>query len=151
MPPQIKRLALLFAIFIGLFLVVRHFLVPKSFGEFGHYRGLALTENQARPMKYAGEKACAECHQDMADLKAPNVHHSLSCETCHGPGLEHAQSTDSIKPVRVPKDREFCALCHTKNAARKADNIVQVDLKAHNPEEKCIECHNPHNPWLNIK
>jgi excinuclease UvrABC ATPase subunit len=151
MPPQIKRLALLFAIFIGLFLVARHFLVPKSFGEFGHYRGLALAENQARAQKYAGQKACADCHQDMVDLKAPNVHKSLSCETCHGPGFDHVNSTDSVIPMRVPKTREFCATCHTKNAARRVENIVQIDVKEHNPDQKCIECHNPHNPWLNLK
>jgi hypothetical protein len=100
---------------------------------------------------YAGEKACMECHQDMADLKAPNVHKSLSCETCHGPGLAHANSTDSILPVRVPKSREFCEMCHAKNAARKAGNVVQINVKEHNPGQKCIECHNPHNPWLDLK
>jgi hypothetical protein len=151
MPPQIKRLALLFAIFIGLFFLARHFLVPESFGEFGHYRGLSLGENQAYAPKYAGEKACADCHQDMVDLKSPNVHKSLSCETCHGPGLLHVNSTDSILPMRVPKDREFCELCHSKNAARKADNIVQINVTGHNPGQKCIECHNPHNPWKDLK
>ena len=151
MPPQIKRLALLFAIFIGLFFVARHFLVPKSFGEFGHYRGLSLAENQALTPKYAGQKACADCHQDMVDLKSPNVHKSVSCETCHGPGLAHVNSTDSILPMRVPKEREFCAVCHTKNAARKAGNIVQVIVAEHNPGQKCIECHNPHNPWKDLK
>jgi len=151
MPPQIKRLALLFTIFIGLFFVARHFLVPKSFGEFGHYRGLSLVENQAKTPKYSGSKACADCHQDIVDLKSPYVHRSLSCETCHGPGLEHVNSTDSIIPVRVPKEREFCALCHTKNAARLADNVVQINVTEHNPGQKCIECHNPHNPWLAIK
>lgn len=151
MPPQIKRLALIFAIIIGLFLVARHFLVPKSFGEFGHYRGQSLIENQAKMPKYAGQKACADCHQDIVDLKSPNVHKSLSCETCHGPGLEHINSTDSIIPVRVPKNREFCEMCHTKNAARKKDNIVQINITEHNPGQKCIECHNPHNPWLTIK
>ena len=150
MPPQIKRLALVFAVFIGLFLVARHFLVPKSFGEFGHYRGQSLVENQAKPAKYAGEKACADCHQDMVDLKSPNVHKSLSCETCHGPGLEHINSSDSVH-MRVPKSREFCATCHTKNSARSAENIVQINIKEHNPGQICTECHNPHSPWLTIK
>lgn len=151
MPPQIKRLALLFAIFIGLFFVARYFLVPESFGEFGHYRGLSLSENQAKSPKYTGQLACADCHQDETDLKAPNVHQSLSCETCHGPGMDHINSTDSIVPMQVPKSREFCATCHTKNAARKTDNIVQIDPAEHNPEDLCTECHNPHNPWQDLR
>lgn len=151
MPPQIKRLALIFAIFFGLFFVARHFLVPESFGEFGHYRGLSLSENQAKTIKYAGQKACADCHQDMTDLKTEGVHHTISCETCHGPGMEHVNSTDSIMPVRVPQDRDFCALCHALNPARTNENIVQVNITEHNPGEKCIECHNPHSPWLTIR
>jgi hypothetical protein len=147
MPAQIKRLALLFGGFIVLFLVARHFLVPESFGEYGHYRGLALVEEQEHVPKYAGQQACAECHQDMMDVKMGNEHKTLSCETCHGPGLEHVNSTDSIMPVRLPKGRDFCLLCHRKDAARTVDNIVQVDPDKHNKGKDCIECHNPHSPW----
>ena len=139
MPPQIKRLALISAVFIGLFFVARYFLVPKSFGEFGHYRGLSLVENQAVTPKYAGEKACADCHQDMTDLKKLGPHQSLSCETCHGPGLLHINSSDTIIPMAVPKTRDFCLTCHAKNAARTSGNIVQINTKEHNPGQKCIE------------
>ena len=55
MPPQIKRLLPLFALFIGLFLLVRHLLIPESFGEFGHYRGNSLGENADKPLHYAGK------------------------------------------------------------------------------------------------
>ncbi len=79
MPPQIKRLALLFVLFIGLFLTLKYFLTPKSFGEFGHYRGLSIQENIAKVPDYAGQKACADCHQDVLDLKAANEHAPLSC------------------------------------------------------------------------
>jgi len=34
MPPQIKRLLPLFVVFIGLFLLARHFLIPESFGKY---------------------------------------------------------------------------------------------------------------------
>jgi hypothetical protein len=151
MPPQIKRLALLFALFIALFFVVRFLLLPESFGEFGHYRGQSLVENQEVVPKFAGEKACSECHQELADLKASGVHWSVSCETCHGPGLAHVRSTDSIAPVEVPKGREFCALCHLLNAARTRADIVQISLETHQPGENCTHCHNPHEPWQNIQ
>ncbi len=151
MPPQIKRLALLFVIFIGLFFVARYFLVPESFGEFGHYRGLSLVENQAKLPKYAGQLACADCHENETNLKAQNEHKSVSCESCHGAGMDHINSTDSIIHMQVPKSREFCAACHAENAARKTDNIIQIDVAKHNPEGLCFECHNPHSPWQNLK
>lgn len=147
MPPQIKRLALLFAIFIGLFLTARYFLVPKSFGEYGHYRGLALEENQAKAAEYSGQKACADCHQDIVDQKSGKEHGSLSCETCHGAGRAHINSTDSIIPVIVPHTREFCGLCHTRNAARKPGLVAQIDIGEHNKDQLCTKCHNPHSPW----
>ncbi len=152
MPPQIKRLALLFVIFIGLFLVLKYALTPKSFGEFGHYRGLALEENKVKVPEYSGEKSCAECHQDMTDLKMAHEHATLSCETCHGAGREHIASVDSVvvKP-KMPNTREFCSVCHAKNFARKARNIKKIDPKEHNPGELCTKCHNPHNPWQDLK
>ena len=140
MPPQIKRLALLFVLFIGLFLTLKYFLTPKSFGEFGHYRGLALEEGKLKVPEYTGQKACAECHDDMMVLKMANEHASLSCETCHGAGRIHISSVDSVvvSPPK-PNTREFCGICHAKNAARKADNIKQIDLKEHNKGELCTK------------
>ena len=67
-PPQLTRLAIAFAIFISLFLLLRHFLLPPTFGEYGHYRGAALIENTEREMHYAGQQACLDCHQDIEDL-----------------------------------------------------------------------------------
>lgn len=146
MPPQIKRLLLLFAIFIGLFLLVRHFLVPESFGKFGHYRGLSLDENAAMELHYAGKESCAECHREIADKLSSDLHDVLSCETCHGPGRAHADSPDSVK-VFLPKEREFCGLCHDLMPGRRTDAVHQVVLSEHNTGKYCIECHNPHAPW----
>lgn len=146
MPPQIKRLLLLFAIFIGLFLLIRHFLVPESFGKFGHYRGLSLEENAAKKLHYAGRESCAECHLEIADQLSTDLHDILSCESCHGAGLAHAESPDSTGMFR-PKEREFCGLCHAFNPARRSDAVHQVDLAEHNAGKYCIDCHNPHAPW----
>jgi len=46
MPKQIQRLLIVFAVFISLFLVARHYLVPKTFGDLGHYRADALKDNK---------------------------------------------------------------------------------------------------------
>jgi hypothetical protein len=145
-PPQLKRLALAFAVFISLFLLIRHYLVPDTFGQFGFYRGASLADNEAVPLHYAGKAACIDCHQEIEDAKKEDAHKGIACETCHGPGLKHIETTEAGDIVK-PSDREFCGLCHKLNAARKSDVVAQVDLKKHNIDKKCIECHNPHQPW----
>ena len=55
------RFVYLFVIAFAVFLVVRHFVVPKTFGEYGHYRGAAIAEIAARPMHFAG-------HAEMRDM-----------------------------------------------------------------------------------
>ncbi len=144
MPIQLRRLLLLFGLFIVLFLVVRHFLVPDSFGDIGHYRANALDEIAAHQVKYVGKDACIECHDDMGTELAEGPHTPLQCEVCHGAGYQHIDEPD-VYVLRKPVERADCAKCHEKNAAR-PETIVQQDVKNHNPEEKCIECHNPHQP-----
>lgn len=145
-PPQIPRLAIAFAIFISLFLVLRHFLVPDTFGEYGHYRGASLIDNSQFELHYAGQEACFDCHQDVEDAKALDVHSDIHCETCHGPGLKHAESMEAVDIIR-PTGREFCGKCHAQNAAKRNTAIFQVNLNKHNVGKNCIECHNPHQPW----
>jgi hypothetical protein len=145
-PPQLTRLALAFTIFISLFLILRHFLVPDTFGEYGHYRGASLIDNAQPEIHYAGQQACFECHKDIEDLKAQDVHSEIHCETCHGPGQKHSEKGDTTGYIR-PSGREFCGLCHSRNAAKQKNAIFQIDLKEHYIEKKCTECHNPHQPW----
>jgi hypothetical protein len=149
-PPQLPRLALAFAIFISLFLLLRHFLVPPTFGEYGHYRGAAIDEIAATEIHYAGQQACMECHQDIGDLKSQDVHSDIHCETCHGPGQNHVLSGDAADILK-PGGREFCGSCHAMNAAKPGGAIAQVDLSKHNIGKNCLECHNPHQPWALLK
>ena len=149
-PPQLTRLTIAFAIFISLFLLLRHFLVPDTFGQYGHYRGASLLDNAAVEIHYAGHKACLECHQDIEDLKAEDVHSGINCEICHGPGQKHVVSGEAADIIK-PSGREFCGRCHSKNAARPKDAIFQVDLAEHNTGTNCVECHNPHQPWAMLK
>jgi DnaJ-class molecular chaperone len=145
MPPQLKTLIPLFAVFIFLFLVARYFLVPESFGVQGHFRFNSIEENRDKPMYYAGKDACAECHDDKALEMESDMHATISCETCHGPGLAHYDNPDSTRLI-IPDERAFCGHCHAYNPTRKG-MITQVDLNDHNVDKKCIECHNPHLPW----
>jgi hypothetical protein len=145
-PPQIPRLALAFAIFISLFLVLRHFLVPDTFGKYGPYRAATMDDYALLEIHYSGQQACFKCHQDIEDLKATDVHSDIHCETCHGPGQKHSEKGDTTGYAR-PIAKELCWRCHGKNAAKQKNTIIQIDLKEHYVEKKCTECHNPHKPW----
>ena len=145
-PPQIPRLALAFAIFISLFLVLRHFLVPDTFGKYGPYRAASMDDYLPLEIHYSGQQACFECHQDIEDLKAQDVHSEIHCETCHGPGQKHVVSGEAADILK-PSGREFCGNCHVINPARKKSAINQIDLNKHNIGKNCTECHNAHQPW----
>src|SRR5208282_3317089 len=78
------RFAGLFVLLFVVFLVVRHFVVPKSFGKYGHYRADAIGEVAAHPAKFAGHETCEACHSDVADKKGKGKHAHVNCEACHG-------------------------------------------------------------------
>jgi hypothetical protein len=145
-PLHIKRLILVFALVISLFLVARHFLVPDTFGKYGPYRAATLDDYSLIEIHYAGQQACFECHQDIQDLKAQDVHSDIHCETCHGPGQKHVTSGEA-EDILKPSGREFCGSCHSLNAAKPKDAVFQVDLAKHNIDKNCTECHNAHQPW----
>ena len=62
---HLVRLAVLFAAGLLAFGVARAALVPKDFGTLGHYRAGAIDDVRAKPIAYAGQKACAEWHVDV--------------------------------------------------------------------------------------
>src|ERR1035437_3048814 len=80
---HLLRFAFLFVAAFALFLVIRHFVVPKSFGEYGHYRGAAIAEMAARPVHFAGHDTCETCHADILDAKKTGKHANVNCEACH--------------------------------------------------------------------
>lgn len=147
MPAQLKRLLILFAVFIVLFLIARHFLVPDSFGEYGHYRGDALKDNSEKEQVYATQSECYDCHSDIKEMLDSDMHAGISCLSCHGPGLEHIDNMEASS-IEKHTSREFCGRCHALNPARSIDVIAQVDIYTHNIDrEHCIDCHNPHQVW----
>lgn len=135
---------------VGLFLAARYLLTPASFGKFGHYRADSISDVEAIPIKYAGNSdACGMCHPDILKLVTSASHKALACETCHGPAAAHADDPMSIKPVK-PKGRDFCGLCHSKDAAR-PKNFPQVDVNTHNVGMDCNLCHKGHAPLKGLR
>ena len=140
------RLAAVFLCGVLAFLVVRGFLVPKSFGQYGHYRGNALREIAARPIHYAGHESCETCHADVLEKKKGGRHTRVNCEACHGPLAKHADDPTSEQPGKLDT-AVLCARCHEANAA-KPKSFPQVATADHSTGLPCDTCHQPHSPAI---
>lgn len=139
------RLAGLFAAGTALFFVARGFIVPRSFGQYGHYRGAAIAEIAAHPVRFAGHQTCETCHADVAQTKSAGKHATVNCEACHGPLAKHADDP-SIDPGK-PNTVDLCVRCHAASAARPKD-FPQVDAASHANGVPCQTCHQPHSPAI---
>jgi hypothetical protein len=126
------RLAAVFVVGVLGFLGIRAFLVPKSFGQYGHYRGDALAEVAAHPVSFAGHQACEDCHTDVLEKKKSGRHAHVNCEACHG-ALDTAM---------------LCVRCHEANIA-KPKGFPQVVSAEHSTGVSCDTCHQPHSPAIN--
>ena len=99
---HLLRFAALFVIAFVAFLVIRHFVVPKSFGEYGHYRGAAIAEIAAKPIKFVGHQSygsCEPCHSDILDAKKAGKHAGVNCEACHGPADTFNMTKDGAPQI----------------------------------------------------
>ena len=143
MPPQIQRLLLLVMAIAGAYFTAVHFLTPKSFGQYGWYRGAALGEIAALSIRYAGKAACADCHSEILDKMAKSKHQGVACEACHGASADHAENP-AVEPRKIT-DPQFCLRCHRASPSKPA-KFPQVDPADHFGDSRCQECHLPHSP-----
>jgi len=141
---HLVRLVVVCAAVLVVFLLVRAHFIPKSFGEYGHYRGDALAELSSKPIFYAGHQACEDCHADVLEVKKAGKHAGVNCEACHGPLAKHAEDPASVVP-QLPDTAVLCARCHEANIA-KPKTFPQVVSKEHSGGEVCKSCHVPHSP-----
>jgi cytochrome c7-like protein len=142
---HLVRLLLIFVLGGVAFAAVRAKVVPPDFGRDGHYRPGAVTDEMARPLKHAGQAACADCHADVVEKRSAARHAAIACEACHGPLAKHA-SGELAKPER-PNGRDLCVRCHAARTG-KPSQYPTVVVADHAGEEKCITCHTPHNPKI---
>jgi hypothetical protein len=131
---------------LGAFLVIRGAVVPKGFGQYGHYRPGALATARQHAIAYAGQAACVECHEDEGKLRASGKHAHVACETCHGPLARHAVNPTANVP-KLPDVATLCARCHERDTA-KPKAFPQVVTAEHSGGMACNECHKPHSPHL---
>lgn len=135
------------------YILARHFLLPKSFGQAGHYRYDALADIAAKEPVHGDPdpaKACGKCHEKQVAEKGADKHKSVSCEVCHGPLARHAQGDKKIADMPKNPNYKLCAVCHEKLESRPKE-FPQVDLARHVgtaaiSERACFECHSAHQP-----
>ncbi len=110
----------------------------------------------AKPATYVGSETCQACHEDVFKGFAKNPHQAVeknarwgregqACESCHGPGSVHAETTERkdirnparMKPAEVDKT---CLVCH-------ANGPVHIG-RSQNVHDKndvgCNSCHFMH-------
>jgi len=147
-----QRVLLIYFGVILVFLILRSFIVPPTFGEFTDdytyrwFRGDAVREAMQFEMKFATKEMCADCHKERVDLLNRGAHRTLSCETCHGPSMKHVKEPTKYHP-EIDTTRELCKLCHEYNPTR-PKGFPQKFTDEHGYGRKCVECHNPHSPWI---
>lgn len=140
------RFAGLFVVAFLVFWVVRGYVVPKTFGKYGHYRAAAIDEMAARPVHYAGHQACEACHTNVLDVKKAGKHAGVNCEACHGPQAKHADDPGSVTPAKLDT-ATLCVRCHGASVAR-PKTFPQVDAADHANGVPCETCHQPHSPAI---
>jgi hypothetical protein len=170
------RFAGLFVLAFLVFLVVRHYVVPKSFGQYGHYRGAAIGEIAAHQVKFAGHDTCEACHSDVAETKNKGKHAHVNCEACHGAVVkvlpapeEHPanlyQRLLAFAGLSLPAESQVLRHADDPSAvkpvlpdtsvlcarchtasAAKPKGFPQVAPADHSNGLPCETCHKPHNP-----
>lgn len=142
------RFAGLFVLAFLVFWAIRGFVVPKTFGKYGHYRGSAISDAAAHPVRFAGHEACETCHTDVLDVKKAGKHAHVNCEACHGPLAKHADDP-SVTPAKLDT-AVLCVRCHAASAARPT-RFPQVNAAEHSSGVACETCHQPHSPALEAR
>lgn len=143
---HLVRLAVVIAIALVAFVVLRTLVVPRSFGQYGHYRGASIAEAAARPIAFAGHDTCEACHTDVVDQKKQGRHVVVPCEACHEPQAKHADDPASVKPPKLDTAL-VCSRCHEANSA-KPKAFPQVATADHSGGLAGDTFHQPHRPKI---
>lgn len=143
---------------IGLFL--KQFLLPSSFGLYGHYRADAIVEEASIPIRHGTNASCLGCHKYEAKIHLDGKHRTISCEFCHGTYADHASDGKKTGTLPVKKGTEIttlCLRCHNSEiVARSTEVIKTVAMPEHLEKQQvkithtCNQCHHVHAPLYYI-
>lgn len=107
---------------------------------------------------FVGDETCATCHESEGkglhatlhgkaqNSKTPAAQNGQSCETCHGPGQKHVESSkkEDIRRFTALSARdanETCLSCHNKGAHADWQGSMHDARNV-----SCVTCHSVHNP-----
>lgn len=143
---HLKRSGLLLAAVLGfVFIGLRVMPVPETLADYGFHQPdeeINRQEWAALPVQFASSSRCADCHQENYAMWQKGDHQTVSCENCHGPGREHLETG---APLELHTERELCGTCHARLVSRPV-GFPQVDMAEMGHGEKCVSCHDPHEP-----
>jgi DmsE family decaheme c-type cytochrome len=106
---------------------------------------------------FVGDETCATCHDTQAkalhqtlhgkaqNAKTPAARNGQACETCHGPGQKHVDSSkkEDIRRFTAMSAREAndtCLSCHAKGGAHTEWQGSMHDAR----NVSCVTCHGIH-------
>ncbi|MDE3195527.1 MAG: DmsE family decaheme c-type cytochrome [Acidobacteriota bacterium] len=97
--------------------------------------------------EYVGSETCQACHEDLYNeiMASPHKVADHACESCHGPGADHAGSADATKiknPLKLPAQQtdRICLACHLNQTTH--DGRIQ---SSHMKDSvACTTCHTIH-------
>ncbi|NQT83476.1 hypothetical protein HQ563_10650 [bacterium] len=162
---HIIHVAVILLVVIAGFIIARSASVPKSFGQYGHYRGRSIEERMNLPVVFQSIQTCLDCHEEESgevwvgsEYWQEGVHSVNACENCHSKCKEHVErmkANPDLKEFVITKDTsdKLCLTCHGILAARpKVPEPYdhKKHLEEHNMKDgqRCIECHVPHYPAI---
>jgi hypothetical protein len=143
---HLKRAGAILAIVLAfVFVGLRVMPVPENLAGFGFHQQdeeANRVEWASQPIQFVSSSLCVDCHQENYVMWEKGNHRTVSCENCHGPAKQHL---DTGELPRKNSERELCELCHAQLISRPS-NFPQVDMAEMGHGEKCVTCHNPHEP-----
>ncbi len=155
---HLYRLGIVLVVFFTAAILIGWWAVPSSwnFDLDNWYRKDALIDIASKPLVYGGNESCKDCHQPAMKKLAKFEHAGLSCESCHGPIVDHVRGNKRFAAAKVDKSRWPCENCHLEQINRpegfpefsKTGEIGKF-VKKHkrlNKKTLCLECHDAHDP-----
>jgi DmsE family decaheme c-type cytochrome len=116
----------------------------------------AAAQAANKPADYVGSTTCQMCHEDIFNAFQKNPHaivetdkkrgwETKACESCHGPGSKHADSTSAADILQPAKIKPFeadkrCLACHRKQATHSG----RLNSSHANNMVSCTACHAIH-------
>jgi DmsE family decaheme c-type cytochrome len=116
------------------------------------------TQTPTTPTQAAPVALCTDCHEAQAKSFSANPHAralkkavaaapgtNVACETCHGDGTAHIESTGATPPPLARRGRlgaETCLTCHREDRAQRS---YRTGIHAVSETVNCLTCHSIHS------